>query len=100
MNGCFRKKTSILGFILLAFVYIGQASAQKSDKPNFSGTWTLDTRKSKDFPPKSRKEKAQPADSRLKESSVIIIEHLGAKLTTTEKQITETLDDKGAIIDK
>lgn len=83
-------------WVLLSFICVGSAAAQK---PDFSGTWLLDKSKSKDPFAKSSKT-APAADPKVKESDVIVIEHLDPEFTATEKQIVEKLDDAGAVVGK
>lgn len=88
-----------IGLLFLMLTCAGYVSAQKSGKPNFSGTWLLDRSKSKVSPFESKP--ASPAvDPKRKESDLIVIEHIDPKFTALEKQITETFDDSGALIDK
>ena len=93
------KARTFIGILFLTLACAGYVSAQTKSKPDFSGTWLLDRSKSKVSPFES-KPASPAADPKRKESDLIIIEHVDLKFTATEKQITETFDDSGALIDK
>lgn len=93
------KKRTLIGILFLMLTCAGYVAAQTKSQPNFSGTWLLDRSKSK-MSPYDYNPASPAADPKQKESDLMTIEHLGPKFTTTEKHITETFDDSGALIDK
>jgi hypothetical protein len=93
------RKSIATCLVVLTFLCVGNVSAQKKGKPNFTGTWVFDEDKSRG-PFDLTLDKHSDLFPDQKKTDILIIEHTEQQLGITEKRLIENIDSAGISVNK